>query len=63
MSVSKAQFYTVGLSDFLSVPEAEKAMYGSEDELAQSEAAVSISLVALYKALGVGGENDRAICD
>ncbi len=48
------ELYTAGLSDFLSVLEAEKALYGSENELAQSEAAVSINLVALYKALGGG---------
>lgn len=48
------ELYTAGLSDFLSVLEAEKALYSSENELAQSEAAVSINLVALYKALGGG---------
>jgi len=48
------ELYTAGLSDFLSVLEAEKALYVSEDELAQSDAAVSINLVALYKALGGG---------
>ena len=48
------ELYTAGLSDFLSVLEAEKELYGSENDLAQSEAAVSINLVALYKALGGG---------
>ncbi len=49
-----SELYKAGLSDFLSVLEAEKALYNSEDNLAQSEAAVSINLVALYKALGGG---------
>jgi len=48
------ELYTAGLSDFLSVLEAEKSLYASEDELARSQAAVSINLVALYKALGGG---------
>lgn len=48
------ELYKAGLSDFLSVLEAEKELYGSENELAQSEAAVSVNLVALYKALGGG---------
>lgn len=48
------ELYTAGLSDFLSVLEAEKALYASEDDLAQSEAAVATNLVALYKALGGG---------
>jgi outer membrane protein, multidrug efflux system len=48
------ELYTAGLSDFLSVLEAQNALYTSEDELAQSEAGVNINLVALYKALGGG---------
>ena len=48
------ELYTAGLSDFLSVLEAEKELYKSEDGLAQSEARVSTNLVALYKALGGG---------
>jgi NodT family efflux transporter outer membrane factor (OMF) lipoprotein len=48
------ELYRAGLSDFLSVLEAEKALYTSEDELAQSEAAGATNLVALYKALGGG---------
>ena len=48
------ELYTAGLSDFLSVLEAEKSLYASEDELARSQAVVSINLVAVYKALGGG---------
>jgi outer membrane protein, multidrug efflux system len=48
------ELYTAGLSDFLSVLLAQKALYESENQLAQNEAAVSINLVAVYKALGGG---------
>jgi outer membrane protein TolC len=48
------ELYIAGLSDFLSVLEAQNALYNSENQLAQSDAAVSINLVALYKALGGG---------
>lgn len=48
------ELYVAGLSDFLSVLEAQNALYASENQLAQSEAAVAINLVALYKALGGG---------
>ena len=48
------ELYTAGLSDFLSVLEAQNALYTSENALAQSEAATAINLVALYKALGGG---------
>ena len=48
------ELYTAGLTDFLSVLEAQNALYASENQLAQSEAAVAINLVAVYKALGGG---------
>ncbi len=48
------ELYKAGLSDFLSVLEAQNALYTSENQLAQSEASVAINLVALYKALGGG---------
>jgi NodT family efflux transporter outer membrane factor (OMF) lipoprotein len=48
------ELYTAGLSDFLSVLEAQNALYDNENAEAQSESAVVVSLVALYKALGGG---------
>jgi NodT family efflux transporter outer membrane factor (OMF) lipoprotein len=48
------ELYTAGLADFLSVLDAQNVLYTNEDELAQSEAAVVLDLVALYKALGGG---------
>jgi multidrug efflux system outer membrane protein len=48
--------YKAGVVDFLSVLTAQQALYQAEDQLAQSEQAVSTDLVALYKALGGGWE-------
>jgi NodT family efflux transporter outer membrane factor (OMF) lipoprotein len=46
--------YVKGLSDFLNVLDAQRALFQTQTELAQSEAAVSENLVALNKALGGG---------
>jgi NodT family efflux transporter outer membrane factor (OMF) lipoprotein len=46
--------YTQGLVAFLNVLDAQRAVYGSENDLAQSEANMASNLVALYKALGGG---------
>jgi NodT family efflux transporter outer membrane factor (OMF) lipoprotein len=48
--------YTGGLTDFLNVILAQRALYTSQDALAQSETAVVVNLIALYKALGGGWE-------
>ncbi len=48
------ELYLRGLSDFLSVLEAQRALYAVEDELAASGQAVVVNLVALFKALGGG---------
>jgi NodT family efflux transporter outer membrane factor (OMF) lipoprotein len=50
------ELYTRGLSDFLSVLDAQRQQLTSEDDLAQSDTTVVTSLVALYKALGGGWE-------
>lgn len=50
------ELYTKGLSDFLSVLDAQRTMLDAQSRLTQSEAAVSINLVALCKALGGGWE-------
>lgn len=50
--------YMKGLVDFLNILDAERSLYSSEDNLAQSDINVSINLVALYKALGGGWEID-----
>ena len=50
------ELYAKGLSDFLSVLDAERSLYIHEDQLVQSETNVLVHLVALYKALGGGWE-------
>lgn len=48
------QLYIQGLTDFLSVLQAQFNLFTSQDALAQSEGAIALDLVALYKALGGG---------
>jgi NodT family efflux transporter outer membrane factor (OMF) lipoprotein len=43
-----------GLTDFLNVLTAQSGLFSAETALAQSDAAISTDLVALYKALGGG---------
>ena len=50
------ELYTRGLSDFLSVLDAQRQQLAAEDDLAQSDTAVVTNLIALYKALGGGWE-------
>ena len=52
------QRYTQGLVDFLSVLDAQRSLYASQDALVRSERRISEHLVALYKALGGGWEVD-----
>lgn len=46
--------FTVGVSDFLSVLDAEREMLSARDQLAQAQTAAATSLVGVYKALGGG---------
>ena len=46
--------YRAGLTDFLSVLDAERELYANEDLLAQSRTSQTLDLIALYKALGGG---------
>jgi NodT family efflux transporter outer membrane factor (OMF) lipoprotein len=46
--------YTGGLENFLSVLDAQRAVYAGEDGLAKSETNAMVSLIAVYKALGGG---------
>jgi multidrug efflux system outer membrane protein len=50
------ELYTRGLSDFLSVLDAQRQQLAAEEDLAQSDTAVVSDLVALFKALGGGWE-------
>jgi NodT family efflux transporter outer membrane factor (OMF) lipoprotein len=53
------QLYTAGLTEFLTVLDAERSLYQVEDQLVQSEQAVVGNLVLLYKALGGGWETKQ----
>lgn len=48
--------YRKGLTSFLDVLEAERTLYDAERRRVESEAAVTLKVVALYKALGGGWE-------
>lgn len=50
------ELYRKGLTDFLTVLDAQRSLYQVEDLLVQSEQAVSANVIALYKALGGGWE-------
>jgi NodT family efflux transporter outer membrane factor (OMF) lipoprotein len=50
--------YKQGVGDFLSVLDAQRSLFASQDASAQAEAQVDLNLVALYKALGGGWEAD-----
>jgi outer membrane protein TolC len=54
------ELYSRGLVDFLDVLDAQRALFLADDELVQSQGAVATALVALYKALG-GGWDDEEI--
>ena len=51
------QLYNNGLADFLHVLDSERSLYAAQDALVQSDQAVSLNLVQLYKALGGGWQN------
>jgi NodT family efflux transporter outer membrane factor (OMF) lipoprotein len=51
------KLYVEGQTDFLSVLDAQRSLYSSEDALVQSTRNLSTNLIALYKALGGGWDN------
>src|SRR6266700_4975646 len=53
--------YRAGLVDFLSVLEAQRELYASEDELVQSQTDVTVDLISLYRALGGGWSRGRVV--
>ena len=55
-----SELFTRGLANFLSVLDAERSLYESEDTRVQSEHTVSLNLVSLYKALGGGWEKETS---
>lgn len=55
-----SQLYNAGRTDFLNVLSAQRQLFSTEAQLAQSETNVANNLVALYKALGGGWDPDPA---
>lgn len=53
--------FEAGLTDFLNVLQSERALYQSEDQLAQSELRQNLALVAICKALGGGWRDGIAL--
>jgi NodT family efflux transporter outer membrane factor (OMF) lipoprotein len=54
------ELYRKGLTSFIDVLDAQRALYVSQAELARSQSQVTLDLVALYKALGGGWETKDA---
>jgi outer membrane protein, multidrug efflux system len=52
--------YRQGLTDFLSVLDAERSLDAAEDRQAQNDRDTALALVALYKALGGGWPADAS---
>ena len=52
-----SETYRAGLTDFLSVLDAQRELYANEDLLAQSRTEQAVNLIALYKALGGGWQS------
>jgi NodT family efflux transporter outer membrane factor (OMF) lipoprotein len=50
------QLYANGLTNFINVLDAERSLYQTQDDFVQSDKAVTLNLIALYKALGGGWE-------
>jgi outer membrane protein, multidrug efflux system len=46
--------YKAGLTDFLSVLDAQRELYADEDQAVQSQTSVTTDVIALYRALGGG---------
>jgi NodT family efflux transporter outer membrane factor (OMF) lipoprotein len=51
------ELYIRGLNSFLNVLDAQRSLFISESDLAQSEASMAANLVSLYKALGGGWDS------
>ena len=57
------QLYSNGLANFINVLDAERSLYQAEDQLVQSDRAVSANLISLYKALGGGWETESKLAE
>ncbi len=50
------ELYIKGLADFLNVLESQRSLYASQDLLIQSDQALALDVISIYKALGGGWE-------
>ena len=50
--------YQAGVTDFLTVLDAERTLLEAQDRLAESETRTATALIAVYKALGGGWEQE-----
>jgi multidrug efflux system outer membrane protein len=48
--------FDAGVDNFLDVLDAERTLLEAQDRLAQSETALALNLIAIYKSLGGGWE-------
>jgi multidrug efflux system outer membrane protein len=55
------QLYAQGLTDFLSVLDAERSLNAAQDRLAQTDRDSALALIALYKALGGGWQMRESV--
>jgi outer membrane protein, multidrug efflux system len=55
------ELYTKGLGDYLTVLVTQRSLFEVEDQLADSQRTVTSNLVALYKALGGGWEQETEL--
>jgi multidrug efflux system outer membrane protein len=55
--------YRVGLVDFSNVLDAQRSLLSFQDQLAQSDGAVTSNLIRLYKALGGGWKSTELDAD
>lgn len=53
------KLYDQGLGNYLDLLDAQRSLYSAENELVQSDRAVSVDMIALYKALGGGWETEK----
>jgi len=51
--------FQYGVTDFLTVLDAERTLLEAQDRLAESETRTATALIAVYKALGGGWEAER----
>jgi NodT family efflux transporter outer membrane factor (OMF) lipoprotein len=59
VEISRDQ-YKQGVIDFLQVLDAQRSLLTTQDDLAQSDQAIAINMVSLYKSLGGGWETTEA---